>query len=262
MGGREGRHALPRPLARSAGWTVHRLPHRHSCRRSRPGLRALPPDPVPAHLLPPRLGARRLRGSGGAVRPRRRRLRPAATRDQTSRAGGVAGARGGRDLLPGRPRDLRGARAVPAHRRRYGRTATSAASASSTTRPPAAAWEPWRFDGFERRDTGIAAATDGLASVVAVRPTERGGPSGVGTAVSTHDAELLFYFVLHGAVTVSRPGEPDEPLGVSDSVAIPAAQPFALGDCSADLELLEVALPAGFHTTPAGPGPPEETDRR
>lgn len=112
-----------------------------------------------------------------------------------------------------------------------------------------AQWEPWRFEGFEQRDTGIAAATDGLAGVVAVRPGQSGGPAVACTAVSTHDAELLFFFVLHGAVTVSRPGELDQPLGVADSVAIPATQPFALGDCSADLELLEVALPAAFHLT-------------
>jgi mannose-6-phosphate isomerase-like protein (cupin superfamily) len=104
-----------------------------------------------------------------------------------------------------------------------------------------ASWEPWRFDGFEQRDTGIAAATDGLAGVVAVRPV---GPDSATTVLSAPDAELLFLFVLNGAVTVTRPDERGERLGVGDSVAIPAAQPFTLGDCSADLELLEVSLPA------------------
>ncbi len=32
-----------------------------------------------------------------------------------------------------------------------------------------AAWAPWRAGGFEHRDTGIAAATSGLAGAVVVR---------------------------------------------------------------------------------------------
>ena len=34
----------------------------------------------------------------------------------------------------------------------------------------AATWLPWRASGFEMRDTGIAAATDGLAGARVVRP--------------------------------------------------------------------------------------------
>ena len=36
-----------------------------------------------------------------------------------------------------------------------------------------ARWEPWRLPGFEARDTGIGAATEGLAGVRVVRPASR-----------------------------------------------------------------------------------------
>ena len=108
-----------------------------------------------------------------------------------------------------------------------------------------AEWRPWRVDGFVARDSGIAAATGGLASVKVVRPE---GPTTSAATLSAHDGELLFLFVLHGATSVRRPGWQDERLGIADCVAIPAGEPHALVDCTTDLELLEVALPAGFET--------------
>ena len=172
MGGRAGRHALPRPPPRSPGRPLHRLPHRHPGRRAGARLRALPPDPLPADLLPPRLGAGRLRGPGRAVRPPRGRLRAAAARDPPPRARGLARARGGRDHLPGRARDLRRARAVPAHPGR----AAGPGLRRPALRPPRRGRGHRGSRGGSRasrqRDTGIAAATDGLASVVG-RPTGR-----------------------------------------------------------------------------------------
>jgi len=94
------------------------------------------------------------------------------------------------------------------------------------------------------RDTGIAAATDGLASVQVVRPSD---PATTPVTVR-HDAELWFLFVLAGAVTIAAEGHPFEPLTVGGSVAVPAGLAHRLEHSSPDLELLEVALPAGFAT--------------
>jgi quercetin dioxygenase-like cupin family protein len=88
-----------------------------------------------------------------------------------------------------------------------------------------AMWAPWRHAGYEARDTGIAVATDGLASVMVVRPA--GSPPPVTVA---HDAELWFLFVLEGAVTIVADGHPTERLAVGGSVAVPAGLAHRLED--------------------------------
>ncbi|MGD9705610.1 MAG: cupin domain-containing protein [Acidimicrobiia bacterium] len=102
-----------------------------------------------------------------------------------------------------------------------------------------ATWQPWRLDGFACRDTGIAAATDGLAGVRVVRPTA--SPT---RQTCTHGGELLFLFVLEGAVTLGRDGGEPERLGAGDAVVVPAGLSHWFADSSSDLELLEVTLPA------------------
>lgn len=105
-----------------------------------------------------------------------------------------------------------------------------------------ATWHPFRLEGFDYRDIGIADATDGLASVRVARVS--GTPS---SKRVQHDAEFLFIFVLEGGTTLKTDGR-DEALGARDSVVLPAGRTYALTDCSPDLEFLEVALPAGFET--------------
>ncbi len=104
-----------------------------------------------------------------------------------------------------------------------------------------ASWSP-TADGFLRRRFGFTEATDGLAEASVLRPAVDGAAA---AAERTHDGELLFLFVLDGGVTLRRAGEVDERLHPADSFAIPAGETFALVDRSDDLELLEVALPAG-----------------
>jgi quercetin dioxygenase-like cupin family protein len=110
-----------------------------------------------------------------------------------------------------------------------------------------ATWQPWRIDGFQCRDTGISAATDGLVSARIVRAH---GPSRGSTRLSNDaEAELLFYFVLRGTVTLSTleaqtsEEQPDHRLQPGDSVVIPGAMDHELAAWSDDFELLEVALP-------------------
>jgi len=101
-----------------------------------------------------------------------------------------------------------------------------------------APWMPWRFEGFEHRDIGIGAATDGLAGVRVARPV------GIDrTPRSTHDAEFVFGFVLRGTVTLDVDGEAPFALAEGDTFVVPAGLPHALTNCSPDLELLDVTLP-------------------
>ena len=95
----------------------------------------------------------------------------------------------------------------------------------------------WRIRGFEASDTGIAAATGGLAGVRVVRA------KGAQAAVrQSHDTELCFYYVLSGTVTVELDGGP-QVLAADDSIAIPGGMTYALADASADLTLLDITLP-------------------
>jgi quercetin dioxygenase-like cupin family protein len=106
-----------------------------------------------------------------------------------------------------------------------------------------ARWSPGRLTGFESRDLGIAAATRGLAGA---RVARRSGPTE--DTPSSHDAELLFVFVLKGAVALAFEERATERLASGDSFVLPAKMSHALVDCSVDLELLELSFPAAFAT--------------
>lgn len=107
----------------------------------------------------------------------------------------------------------------------------------------AAQWKPWRIEGFESRDIGMAAATDGLAGAQVCRLA-----GGTQTGVCSHDAEFVFLFVLQGATTLHCEGREAQQLQPGDSFVVPASMQHALTDCSDDVELLEVTLPAAFET--------------
>jgi quercetin dioxygenase-like cupin family protein len=98
-----------------------------------------------------------------------------------------------------------------------------------------AQWAPYRLPGFIARDTGIAQATRGLASVKVVRPANAAAP-----ALCRHDAALVLFFVLAGTATLLADGS--HPLRREATIVLPTGLPHALTDPSPDLELLEVAL--------------------
>ncbi|MEE8469558.1 MAG: cupin domain-containing protein, partial [Planctomycetota bacterium] len=83
----------------------------------------------------------------------------------------------------------------------------------------------------------------GLAGAQVCRPA-----GALETGVYRHDAEFLFLFVLQGATTLDCEGRGAQRLGAGDSFVVPAAMQYALADCSEDVELLEVTLPAAFET--------------
>jgi len=122
-----------------------------------------------------------------------------------------------------------------------------------------AVWHPWRMVGFEHRDTGIGAATDGLAGARVARPV--GGRASFDAPIDapfvSHDAEFVFLFVLSGSVTfehtadeVPRLAAGRHELVAGDTVVVPAGLAHRLTDCSPDLELLDVTLPDAVELTP------------
>lgn len=106
-----------------------------------------------------------------------------------------------------------------------------------------AVWKPWRLQGFEARETGIGAATGGVASVQVARPV---GP--LDRQATSHTSDILFTFVLSGSLTLHGSEQGAHPLSEGDAYVIPPDMRTALADCSEDLQLLEVSLPADFET--------------
>ena len=107
-----------------------------------------------------------------------------------------------------------------------------------------ASWTGWRLPGFEVRRTGIDDATGGVANVEVARAV-----NGAADAVSSHDADILFTFVLEGGMRLRAPGLETQELRTGDAFVIPPGARTAYERCTADLELLEVSLPGRFETT-------------
>jgi mannose-6-phosphate isomerase-like protein (cupin superfamily) len=107
-----------------------------------------------------------------------------------------------------------------------------------------ARWTPWILDGFEARDTGIAAATNGLAAARVVR--RAAVPAMVNTTSNgsaiQHAGEFFFLFVLRGELILDNI-EYGGQLQEGDSCVLPADLKYTLR-ASAGLEMLEVRLPA------------------
>ena len=106
-----------------------------------------------------------------------------------------------------------------------------------------AVWQPFRIPGFTARDTGIAAGTKGVANIQVARF------DGTQPPATMHDTDIHFTFVLEGSMTLRAKGQPDKDLSAGDAFVIPPGMAAQYCDCSADLELLEATLPAGFTTT-------------
>ena len=106
-----------------------------------------------------------------------------------------------------------------------------------------ATWEPWRIPGFEARETGIGAATKGVAGVQVARRV-----SSAAIPTTSHDTDILFGFLRAGSVTLNVEGHPEHALTAGDAFVLPPHLAVAVREPSEDLEILEVALPAAFAT--------------
>jgi quercetin dioxygenase-like cupin family protein len=100
-----------------------------------------------------------------------------------------------------------------------------------------AEWTPSKIQGLEAQDTGIASATNGLASVRVLRAQDE-----VNGSVS-HAGEFLFYFVLKGELGLQNKEFGSQQLVENESCAIPIAAKFAI-HAKPGIEMLEVALPS------------------
>ncbi len=95
---------------------------------------------------------------------------------------------------------------------------------------------PFRIPGFEARDTTINANTKGVASVMVARPT--------GVAPWTrHMGDILFTFVMTGAMTLEGEGKDPYRLSPGDAFVTPPGMATRYADCTPDLQLMEVSLP-------------------
>ena len=102
-----------------------------------------------------------------------------------------------------------------------------------------ATWSPWRIAGFDAQHTGIASATNGLAGVSVLLS------SGECSGTIQHDGELLFLFVLTGALGVRGEEVGSHLLHENESCVIPAGVQFELSG-EPGLEMLAVALPGNI----------------
>lgn len=97
---------------------------------------------------------------------------------------------------------------------------------------------PWTpFNGWEAQETGMREATGGIAEVRMVRPAGSGE-----IALSPHDGELVFDFVLEGSAQLNYAGT--HALGPADAFVIPLNEAWSLSAASDDLRLLHVATSA------------------
>ena len=110
-----------------------------------------------------------------------------------------------------------------------------------------AVWGVSRLPGFSACDTGIAAATGGVANAQIARRTN--GDGGDDGAETSHDADILFTFVLEGGMTLRTPDGEAPSLRAGDAFVLPPGLRAAYEGCTAGLELLEVSLPGAFETT-------------
>ena len=107
-----------------------------------------------------------------------------------------------------------------------------------------AIWKPWRIDGFEARDTGVNAATFGLASVKIIRPLVTNSKS----QWTHHTTDILFTFILEGSLELEAVGEGKQTLKSGDAFVLPPELKYQVASFSANLEFLEIALPGEFET--------------
>ncbi|MCB2137298.1 MAG: cupin domain-containing protein [Rhodobacteraceae bacterium] len=105
-----------------------------------------------------------------------------------------------------------------------------------------AAWAPFRQPAYVCRDTTIDQNTKGVAGVQVI---QRG--QGV-PRWTRHDSDILFAFVMAGAMTLEGDGKEPFRLEPGDAFVTPPGMRTRWADPTEDFELLEVSLPGRFRT--------------
>ena len=99
-------------------------------------------------------------------------------------------------------------------------------------------WLPWRYSGFEARNTGIDTATSGYASAMTVRAKK----SAVVTE-SKHQHELMFMFILSGSATLETGSDHEtKQLQIGTSVTLPSTLNFKFEATADDTQFLLVEV--------------------
>lgn len=111
-----------------------------------------------------------------------------------------------------------------------------------------AIWTPFRIPGWESRDSGIGAATAGVAGVHVCRPNGQD----VSPVWTSHTTDILFVFVKEGHMTLEVQGYDPKPLVPGDAFVLPPYLQARYLDASSDCELIETSLPATFDTQITG----------
>ena len=101
-------------------------------------------------------------------------------------------------------------------------------------------WLPWRYPGFEARNTGIDQATVGLASALTVRANKSAS-----IHESNHQHQLMFMFVLSGSASLEVADRKQvTKLNAGSSVTLPSLLDFKLELTTDNTQILVVELPA------------------
>jgi quercetin dioxygenase-like cupin family protein len=101
-------------------------------------------------------------------------------------------------------------------------------------------WLPWRYKGFEARNTGIDQATAGLASALTVRANKSAS-----IHESNHQHQLMFMFVLSGSASLEVADRKQATkLNAGSSVTLPSLLDFNLEVTTDNTQILVVELPA------------------
>ena len=99
-------------------------------------------------------------------------------------------------------------------------------------------WLPWRYSGFEARNTGIDAATSGFASAMTIRANKS-----VAITESKHQHQLMFMFVLSGSATLEAGNDREtKQLHVGTSVTLPSTLNFKFEVTADDTQFLLVEV--------------------
>ena len=101
-------------------------------------------------------------------------------------------------------------------------------------------WLPWRYPGFEARNSGIDQATAGLASALTVRANKSAS-----IHESNHQHQLMFMFVLSGSASLEVADRKQATkLNAGSSVTLPSLFDFNLEVITDNTQILVVELPA------------------
>ena len=98
-----------------------------------------------------------------------------------------------------------------------------------------AKWVAGPYEGYEARDTGIGDATNGLVSVLVIRPIGQVQP-----VVISCEGGFVFTFVLQGSLTLLQEDLAPQEIAAGDSFVISTGMKATIVDSSDDLEFLQV----------------------